>query len=144
MKSPVWAWMRCRMWLSVRPGAIVTRWSGSLLAGLVDEHDAGRAHHDLVAVGEVVLADPLAAHERAVERPQVAQQEPPIAGALDLRVLLRDDPIEDLDRVVRGAGRGVERRKLELLALFPEMTISLAMLNPERRSMLCRQVDAAK
>jgi hypothetical protein len=42
-----------------------------------------------------------------------------LAGALDLRVFLRDDPIQDLDRVVRVPAEGVERPKLELLALIP-------------------------
>jgi hypothetical protein len=119
MKSPVWAWMRWRMWLSVSPGRDRHPVHRLLLAGLVDEQQPGRAHGDLVAVGQVVLADALAAQERAVQRPQVAQQEAPVAGALDLRVLLRDDPIEDLDRVVRVPAQGVERPKLELLALIP-------------------------
>ena len=86
---------------------------------LVDEHDARRAHRELVAVAEVVVADPLAAHERAVQRAQVAQQVAPVGRALDLRVLLRDDAIEDLDRVVGMPADRVEGGELELLPLLP-------------------------
>ena len=119
MKSPVFAWMRPRMWLSVRPGRDRDALERVVGLRLVDEHDAGRAHRELVAVGQVVVGDALAAHERAVERAQVAQQVPAVGGALDLRVLLRDDPIEDLDRVVGMAADRVERGELELLPLFP-------------------------
>jgi hypothetical protein len=118
MKSPVFAWIRPRMWLSVsrrdrHPLQHVVR------LRLVDEHDPRRAHRELVAVVQVVVRDPLAPHERPVERPQVAQQEPPIRRALDLRVLLRDDPVEDLDGVVRVPADRVEGSELELLPFVP-------------------------
>jgi hypothetical protein len=86
---------------------------------LVDEEEPGRPHRDLVAVGQDVVADALAADEGAVQRAQVAQQEAAVGAALDLRVLLRDDPVEDLDRVVRMAADRVERGELELLPLVP-------------------------
>ena len=107
------------MWLSVRPGRDRDALERVVGLRLVDEHDAGRAHRELVAVGEEVVGDALAAHERAVERAQVAQQEAAVGGALDLRVLLRDDPIEDLDRVVGMAADRVEGGELELLPLLP-------------------------
>ena len=75
--------MRPRMWLSVRPrrdGDALERVVG---LRLVDEHDAGRAHHELVAVAEVVIADALAAQERAVERAQIAQQEAAVGATAE-------------------------------------------------------------
>ena len=66
-----------------------------------------------------MIGHALAAHERAVQRPQIAQQVAAIRRPLDLGVLLRDDPIQDLDRVVGVAPDRVERSELELLPLFP-------------------------
>jgi hypothetical protein len=103
----------------VRPGAIVTRWRDIVGLGLVHEHDARRPHRELVAIVQIMVGDPLAPHERAVQRPQVAQQVAPIGRSLDLRVLLRDDPIEDLDRVVGMPADRVESSELELLPLVP-------------------------
>jgi hypothetical protein len=86
---------------------------------LVHEHDAGRPHRELVAIGQVVIRDPLPPHEGAVERPEIPQQVPPVRRPLDLCVLLRDDPVEDLDRVVRVPPDRVECSELELLPLVP-------------------------
>jgi hypothetical protein len=103
-----------------------------LLARLVDEQEPRRPHRDLVTILQIVLADALAPEERAVQRPQVAQQEPAVARALDLRVFLRDDPIEDLDRVVGMPAQGVERPELELLALVAGDDDQLGHAFPER------------
>ena len=86
---------------------------------LVGEYDTRRAHRELVAVGQVVIGDSLASHERPVERLEVAQQESAIRRPLDLGVLLRDDPVEDLDRVIRMTSDRVERGELELLPFLP-------------------------
>ena len=59
----------------------------------------------------------LAAQERAVEAAEVAEQEAPVRLADDLRVLLGDDAVEDLDRVVGVAADGVDRAELELAPL---------------------------
>ncbi len=107
------------MWLSVRPGRDRHAAERVLALGLVDEDDARRAHRELVAVVQVVVPDALAAQERPVQRLEIAQHEAAVGGPLDLRVLLRDDPIEDLDRVVGMAADRVERSELELLSLIP-------------------------
>ncbi len=65
-----------------------------------------------------VLGDARAADVRAVQGAEVAQEEPPVGVPLDLAVLLRDDPVEDLDRVVGVAPDRVERDELELLSLL--------------------------
>ena len=136
MKSPVLAWMRPRMWLSVRPGRDRDALERIVGLRLVDEHDARRAHRELVAIGQVMIADALAAQERAVERAQVAQQEPTIRGALNLRVLLRDDAIQDLDRVVGMTTDRIEGGELELLPLFPRNDDQLGHRELERIALI--------
>ena len=77
----------------------------------------GRAERDLVAVDQDVLVHALAAQERAVQAAEVAEQEPPVGLADDLRVLLGDDAVEDLQRVVGVPADGVDGTELVLAPL---------------------------
>src|SRR6185312_1272627 len=86
--------------------------------GVLDEHEVRRAEHQLVAVLEHDLADARAAYISAVQRAEIAQQEAAVTAAKNLRVLLRDDAVENLDRIVGMAADGVDRRELELLSLL--------------------------
>ena len=81
------------------------------------EGQAGRAEHDLVAVAEHVLADPLAAQERAVEAAEIAEQEVTVGLPDDLGVLLGHDAVQDLQRVVGMTTDRVDRPELVLAAL---------------------------
>ena len=96
---------------SVAAGAIVTFCSSESCADFSWNVRRGRAEHDLVAVAQDVLAHPLAAQERAVQAAEIAEQEAPVGLADDLRVLLGDDAVEDLQRVVGVAADGVDRRR---------------------------------
>ena len=85
-----------------RPGAVV-------VAG------AGRAEGDLVAVLERLLAaNALAVDVRAVEAPQISEDEHPLA-LLEDAVLLRHDLVEKLDRVVGMPPEAVDRTQLDRL-----------------------------
>ena len=64
-----------------------------------------------------VLADALAAQERAVQAAEIAEQVAAVGLAQDLGVLLRDDAVEDLERVVGMAPDRVEGAELELASL---------------------------
>src|SRR5262249_13775831 len=76
-----------------------------------------RAQRDLVAVEERVLVHSLAADVGPVQRAQIAKQEFAFGCALYLRVFFGDDPVEDLDRVLRVPSDGIEALELELLAV---------------------------
>ena len=65
-----------------------------------------------------VLADALAAQERAVQAAEIAEQEAPVGLADDLGVLLGDDAVEDLERVVGVAPDRVDGPELELASLI--------------------------
>lgn len=82
------------------------------------EASAGGSEGDLVAVLEGSFApDALVVDERAVEAPEVAEDEV-VAALLDDAVLFRDDFIEELDRVVRMAPKRVHRAQLDRLLAF--------------------------
>lgn len=84
----------------------------------VVEARAGRPKRDLVAVAEHHLAaDPLAVDVRAVERAEIAQDHAPVP-LLEDAVLLRDDLVEELDRVVRVTPEAVDGSKLDRLLSF--------------------------
>ena len=85
---------------------------------MLDEHEVRRAEHDLVAVLEHVLGDALAATYVPFSEPRSRSRKRPSPPAEDLRVLLGDDAIEDLDRVVGMAADRVEGGELELLPLL--------------------------
>ena len=59
-------------------------------------------------------ADTLAVDVRAVQAPEVAEDEDPVA-LLENAVLLRDDLVEELDRVVRMPPEAVYRAQLDRL-----------------------------
>src|SRR5262249_31207107 len=82
-----------------------------------DEKEARRPQRDLVAVDEDLLVHALAADVGAVQRSQVAEEELVLRRTLDLRMLLGDDAVEDLDGVVGVAPDGVEGGELELLPI---------------------------
>ena len=104
----------CACWTAPGP----TGGSGERDARAVVVASARRAERDLVAVLEQRLAaDALAVDVRAVEAAEVAQDEAPVA-LLEDAVLLRDDLVEELDRVVRVAPEAVDRPKLDRLLSF--------------------------
>ena len=61
-----------------------------------------------------VLADALAAQERAVQAAEIAEQVAAVGLAHDLGVLLGDDAVEDLERVVGMTPDRVDGAELEL------------------------------
>src|SRR5690606_4349856 len=76
---------------------------------------AGGAEGDLVAVAERHLsADALAVDVGAVEAAEVAQHEPALA-LLEDAVLLRDDLVEQLDRIVGVPAQAVDGPELDRL-----------------------------
>ena len=73
------------------------------------------AERDLVAVPQHHLAtDALAVDVRAVEAPEVAQNDAAVA-LLEDAVLLRDNLVEELDRVVRMPAEAVDGAQLDRL-----------------------------
>ena len=73
------------------------------------------AERDLVAVTKRHLpANALAVHVRAVEAPEVAEDEASIA-LLEDAVLLRHDLVEELDGIVRMAAEAIDRPQLDRL-----------------------------
>ena len=88
----------------------------------VVEPSSSRAERDLVAVLEQHLAaHALAVDVGAVQAAEVAQDEPAVAD-LDDAVLLRDDLVEELDRVVRVAPEAVGCPQIRSLAVLPQST----------------------
>ncbi len=102
---------------SVAEGAIVTFCEQRVLRRLLLEGQRGRAEGDLVAVAQDVLVHALAAQERPVQAAEVTKQKAPVGLADDLRVLLGDDAIEDLQRVVGVPADGVDGPELVLAPL---------------------------
>jgi hypothetical protein len=84
----------------------------------VVEAALGGAERDLVAVLQRGLAaHALVVDERPVQAAQIAQ-DPAIRAQLDDAVLLRDDLVEELDRVVRMAPERIHRAKIDRLLAF--------------------------
>ena len=79
------------------------------------EDDPGRAQHDLVARVEDALGDALSVDVGPVQRTEVAQQVAAV-DQVEVAVLLRDDAVEDLDRVVRMAAQRVVAAEVDFLA----------------------------
>ena len=79
---------------------------------------ARRAQRDLVAVAHhLFAADALTVDLGAVQAAEIAEHEPAVA-LLEDAVLLRDDLVEQLDRVVRVTTEAVDRPKLDRLSAF--------------------------
>ena len=64
-----------------------------------------------------LAANALAIHERPVQAAEVAQDEPAVAR-LDDAMLLRDDLVEELNRIVWVAPKAIDRSKLDRLLPF--------------------------
>ena len=79
---------------------------------------AGRTEHDLVVFLQDVLVHALAAQERSVQAAEIAEQVAPVGLAHDLGVLLGDDAVENLERVVGMAPDRIDGPELELASLI--------------------------
>src|SRR6185369_5127094 len=82
------------------------------------KRQAGRTQHDLVVFLQNVLVYALAAQERSVQAPEITEEIAAVGLPHDLRMLLGDDAVEDLERVVRMAPDGVHGAELELASLI--------------------------
>ncbi len=76
-------------------------------------HHARVAHRDLVVVLEDLLGDADVADVASVERAQVLQHKAAVGLANDVGVFLRDNSIEDLDRVLRMTPNRIELAKFK-------------------------------
>ena len=78
---------------------------------------SSRARSRRRACSSSLAADALAVDVGAVQAPEIAQDEPPVA-LLDDAVLLRHDLVEELDRVVGMPSEAVDRTQLDRLLPF--------------------------
>ena len=102
---------------SVTDGAMVTFCSSESCADFswnVSEVDPSMISSPFA---QDVLVHALAVKERPVQAAEVAEEVASVRLAQHLRVLLGDDPIEDLQRVVGVAADGVDRGELVLAPL---------------------------
>ncbi len=114
-------------------GAVVLRWLldadvlGRLLGlrGNLDEDEHGSTQRDFVSVYERMIADTLILHEGSIQAAEVAVQKSAVRLADDLRVLLGDDAIENLNDVVRVSADGGDGAELELAAVLAALNDNL-------------------
>ena len=102
---------------SVTDGAMVTFCKQRVLSRLFVEGQRRRPQHNLVALAQQVLVHPLAVQKRPVQAAEVPEEKAAVGLAQHLRVLLGDDPIENLQRVVGVTADGVDRGELVLAPL---------------------------